>query len=38
CLSRDWFRCLAEARSVIEEWRLHYYSVRAHSSLNNMTA
>jgi putative transposase len=37
CLSMEWFRCRAEARVVIEEWRLHYNSVRPHSSLNNMT-
>jgi putative transposase len=37
CLSMEWFRCRAEARVVIEEWRWHYNSVRPHSSLNNMT-
>ena len=37
CLSMEWFRCRAEARAVIEEWRRHYNSVRPHSSLNNMT-
>jgi putative transposase len=37
CLSMEWFRCRAEARVVIEEWRRHYNSVRPHSSLNNMT-
>ena len=37
CLSMEWFRCRAEARTVIEEWRRHYNSVRPHSSLNNMT-
>ena len=36
CLSMEWFRCRAEARVVIEEWRRHYNSVRPHSSLNNM--
>ncbi len=24
CLSMEWFRCRAEARVVIEEWRRHY--------------
>ena len=37
CLSMEWFRCRAEERVVIEEWRRHYNSVRPHSSLNNMT-
>ena len=37
CLSMEWFRCRAEARVVIEEWRRHYNSLRPHSSLNNMT-
>jgi putative transposase len=37
CLSMEWFRCRAEARVVIEEWRRHYNSIRPHSSLNNMT-
>ncbi len=37
CLSMEWLRCRAEARVVIEEWRLHYNSVRPNSSLNNMT-
>lgn len=37
CLSMEWFRCRAEARTVIEAWRRHYNSVRPHSSLGNMT-
>ena len=37
CLSVEWFRCRAEARVVIEEWRRHYNSVRPYSSLNNMS-
>jgi len=35
CLSMEWFRCRAEARVVIEEWRRFYNSVRPHSSLND---
>lgn len=37
CLAMEWFRCRAEAKAVIEDWRSHYNSVRPHSSLANMT-
>jgi putative transposase len=37
CLPMGWFRCRAEARVVIEEWRPHYNFVRLHTRLNNMT-
>lgn len=37
CLSMEWFRCRAEAKAVIEDWRRHYNAVRPHSSLGNMT-
>ena len=33
CLNEQWFVDLAEARRRIEAWRLHYNTVRPHSSL-----
>lgn len=33
CLNVEWFRSLAEARVVIEQWRRHYNAERPHSSL-----
>ncbi len=37
CLNEHWFRNLAEARALIEEWRQDYNHVRPHSSLNYLT-
>jgi putative transposase len=37
CLNEHWFESLAEAREVIEEWRLDYNQVRPHSSLGDLT-
>jgi putative transposase len=37
CLNEHWFGSLAEARDVIEEWRLDYNQVRPHSSLGDLT-
>lgn len=37
CLSLEWFRSLAEAKVVIEQWRRHYNEVRPHSSLGYLT-
>ena len=37
CLNEHWFADVAEAREIIEEWRVDYNEVRPHSSLNNMT-
>lgn len=37
CLNEHWFRNLAEARQLIEEWRQDYNHVRPHSSLNYLT-
>lgn len=37
CLSLEWFRSRAEAKAVIEQWRLDYNEVRPHSSLSYMT-
>lgn len=33
CLNREWFRDLAEARAVIEDWRQFYNHRRPHSAL-----
>lgn len=37
CLGIEWFRTPAEARAVIEGWRLHYNGARPHSSLGGLT-
>ena len=37
CLSLEWFRSRAEARTVIEAWRRHYNEVRPHFSLGYLT-
>ena len=37
CLSIEWFRSRAEAKVVIETWRLHFNAIRPHSSLNYLT-
>lgn len=37
CLSMEWFRNRLEAKMVIEDWRIHYNTVRPHSSLNYLT-
>ena len=33
CLNQHWFRSLEEARREIDQWREHFNTVRAHSSL-----
>ena len=33
CLNLHWFRDLADARQLINQWRTHYNTVRPHSSL-----
>ena len=33
CLNQHWFLDLADARRTIEAWRVHYNTVRPHSSL-----
>jgi putative transposase len=37
CLNLHWFGSLADAKSVIEEWRQDYNQVRPHSSLRGHT-
>jgi putative transposase len=38
CLSVEWFRSRAEAKVVIETWRLHFNAIRPHSSLELLDA
>jgi len=37
CLNQNWFTTLAEARYIIEEWRIDYNEVRPHSSLDDLS-
>jgi len=37
CLNLEWFRNRVEARVLIEAWRVHYNTVRPHSSLGYLT-
>ena len=37
CLAMEWFRNRMEAKVVIEDWRVHYNTVRPHSSLDYKT-
>jgi putative transposase len=37
CLNENWFVSLAEARSIIEAWRIDYNTQRPHSSLGQKT-
>jgi len=37
CLNEHWFLTIADARRQIELWRVHYNTVRPHSSLGNRT-
>jgi putative transposase len=37
CLNEHWFVSLADAKAVIEDWRLDYNTVRPHSSLAGRT-
>ncbi len=34
CLNQHWFKSLAEATQIINNWRHHYNHVRPHSSLD----
>jgi putative transposase len=36
-LNEHWFMSLANARSVVEAWRIEYNTERPHSSLGNLT-
>ena len=37
CLNEHWFLSLADARRIIEWWRIDYNQNRPHSSLGNLT-
>lgn len=37
CLNEHWFLSLADARRIIEHWRIDYNRNRPHSSLGNLT-
>lgn len=37
CLNENWFASLAEAREILEVWRVDYNSVRPHSALGYQT-
>ncbi len=37
CLNQNWFMSHAQARTIIEEWRVDYNQARPHSSLDDMT-
>jgi len=37
CLNEHWFLSLADARRIVEEWRVDYNRNRPHSSLGNLT-
>jgi len=37
CLNEHWFLSLADARGIIEDWRIDYNRNRPHSSLGNLT-
>jgi transposase InsO family protein len=38
CLNEHWFVTMAQARRVIEVWRVEYKNERRHSSLSDLTA
>ena len=37
CLNLHWFRSLADARQIVEEWRQDYNQARPHSALGGLT-
>jgi putative transposase len=37
CLNEHWFLSLADARQIVEAWRMDYNRARPHSSLGNLT-
>ena len=37
CLNAHWFRSLADARRIIEDWRVSYNTERPHSALCGRT-
>jgi putative transposase len=37
CLNEHWFVTMAQARRIIESWRIEYNTERTHSSQRNIT-
>jgi putative transposase len=37
CLNQNWFFSLADARQIVEDWRLDYNRARPHSALGGLT-
>jgi transposase InsO family protein len=37
CLNEHWFQSIAEAKQIIEAWRIDYNTVRPHRSLGQLT-
>ena len=37
CLNLHWFRSVADARQIVEAWRLDYNRARPHSALGGLT-
>ncbi len=37
CLNQHWFRSLADAKQIVEEWRLDYNQARPHNALGGLT-
>ena len=37
CLNEHWFITMAQARRIIEAWRIEYNTERTHSSLDDLT-
>ena len=37
CLNEHWFVTMAQARRIIEAWRIEYNTERMHSALGNLT-
>ncbi|MGH8673560.1 MAG: IS3 family transposase [Burkholderiales bacterium] len=37
CLNENWFMTMAQARRIIEHWRIEYNTERPHSSLGDLT-
>ena len=37
CLNEEWFTSIAQARSIIEAWRIDYNNERPHNGLNGLS-